>query len=505
MIGTRDISALGIAAHARAEPGRAAIVARDRRVTFAELDAGANRAARALQRLGVGSGDRVALALRNGPEFFEAANGAARLDAEVVSAGWRLKTDELAYLVADSGARVVVAEPDARETTAQLGVRALHLGGEYEAAIAGEEAGPIEGVDEPAPIRFRYYTSGTTGRPKAVERSRSSVERYIQTMLAYPPMEGLTGPGETHLVCGPLYHTGPCAFANYASLLGHTIVLLNRFDAEACLTAIERERVAWTHMVPINFVRILSLPHHVVRRYDLSSLRKVLHAAAPCPPSVKRAIMNVFPPGVVWEYYGMTEGFATIISPDEWLRKPGSVGRPMPGVELKILAEDGTEMPRNETGLVYLSSPRGRFTYAGAPEKTAEAWHGELFTVGDMGYLDDDGYLFLTDRKQDLIITGGANVYPAEVESVLHAHPAVADAAVIGVPDDEWGESVRAIVETRGSVTADELIAFCRDRLANYKCPRAIELVDALPRDENGKVRKRELREPYWAGRTTRI
>jgi long-chain acyl-CoA synthetase len=207
----------------------------------------------------------------------------------------------------------------------------------------------------------------------------------------------------------------------------------------------------------------------------------------------------------VWEYYGMTEGFATIVSPEEWNAKPGSVGQPMPGVELKILDANGREAGPGEVGVIFVSSPRGRFEYAGAPEKTSSAWRGELFTVGDMGYVDADGYLFLTDRMQDLIISGGANVYPAEVESVLLQHPAVADAAVIGVPDDEWGERVHAIIEPRAALTPDEVIAFAREHLAHYKCPRSVALVDALPRDENGKVRKRELREPYWAGRNARI
>jgi long-chain acyl-CoA synthetase len=259
-------------------------------------------------------------------------------------------------------------------------------------------------------------------------------------------------------------------------------------------------------MVPINFVRILQLGEAALTAFNPSSIKKILHAAAPCPPDVKRRIMEFFPLGVVWEYYGMTEGFATIISPEEWLKKPGSVGRAAPGVAVKILDDAGREMKPGETGLVYVAPANAtRFAYAGAPEKTAEAWRGDLFTVGDMGYLDTDGYLFLTDRKQDMIITGGANVYPAEVEATLHGHPAVGDVAVIGVPDDEWGEVVKAIVEPRVPVTETELIQFCRDHLAHYKCPRTVDLVETLARDENGKVRKRELRERYWAGRPTRI
>jgi len=499
-----DTRTIGIAAHARARPDAVALVAGSARLTYPELDARVNRAARALQHFGVTAGDRIAIALRNRIEFFEVASAAARLDCEVVPVPWRSKRDEVAYLVEDSRARILVAEDDARETTATLPNAALHVGAEYEAALAAEVDEPV-GEDGPAPVRFRYYTSGTTGRPKAVDRARPDVDTYLRGILTYPPMAGLTDPGEVHLVCGPLYHTAPCAFANYALLLGHTVVVMERFDAEECLQLIDRERVTWTHMVPINFVRILQLGDEKRDRYDVASIRKVLHAAAPCPVHVKRAIMEVFPPNTVWEYYGMTEGFATIVSPQEWARKPGTVGRPMPGVELKILDVDGRELPPGEAGVIHVSSPRGRFEYAGAPEKTSEAWRGDLFTVGDMGYLDGDGYLFLTDRMQDLIISGGANVYPAEVEALLLQHDAVADVAVIGIPDDEWGERVHAIVEPRTPVTPDDLIAFAREHLAHYKCPRSVELVERLPRDENGKVRKRELREPYWAGRDARI
>jgi long-chain acyl-CoA synthetase len=236
-------------------------------------------------------------------------------------------------------------------------------------------------------------------------------------------------------------------------------------------------------------------------------MRRILHAAAPCPVDVKLRIMDeVFPGDVVWEYYGMTEGLGTYIKADEYRRKPGSVGRAAPTITLKILDEEGKELPHGEVGLVYVSPLGGvPFEYAGAPEKTAAAYKGELFTVGDMGYLDEDGYLFLTDRKIDMIITGGANVYPAEVEGVLFGHPAVGDVVVIGVPDDEWGEAVKAIVEPREPVSADEIIAWSRERLAHYKCPRTVDFIESMPRDENGKVRKRELRDRYWAGRARKI
>lgn len=461
------------------------------------------RVAGALRRAGVGPGDRVAVALRNRVEFYEAVFGAARVGAQVVPVSWRFKADEVRYMVEDSRARLVVAEEDARATTE--GLPALHLGGEYERALGGEGVPSGEAFVDVAPA-IRFYTSGTTGRPKAVERPGDAEDRYLESVLASLSFFGVRGEDQVHLVCGPLYHTAPLAFSVNALLLGQTVVLPPRFDPQGTLRLIEAERVTWSMMVPIHFVRILALPEAVRTEYDLSSIRRILHAAAPCPPEVKRAIMDVFPAGAVWEFYGTTEGRATLISPEEWLRRPGSVGRAIPGVTVAVLDDDGRALPPGEVGLVYISPAGGvRFRYANAPEKTAAAWRGDLFTVGDMGYLDEDGYLFLTDRRQDVIISGGANVYPAEVEAVLHRHPAVADVAVIGVPDEEWGESVKAIVEPRAPVEPEELIRFAREHLAHYKCPRSVDLVNVLPRDPNGKISKRALREPYSSARMRRL
>lgn len=494
----------GVAAVARADPGRIALVQGQDRRTYAELDARANNAARALARAGVGPGDALAVALRNRIAFFEATTAAARLGADVVPVSWRFKQDEMRYMIEDSCAKVTLCEEDAPVDGPQV-----WRPGAWEAAATEGDGAGLPGAPDPAPVVFRYYTSGTTGRPKAVERPRpASPQRWIEGILTYARAYGILDADDdgVHLVVGPLSHTAPCAMAHWALALGHAVVVMERFDAGECLSLIERERVTWTHMVPINFVRILALPEDVRERSDLSSVRRILHAAAPCPVEVKRRIMDVFPPGAVREYYGMTEGLATIVSAEEWLRKPGTVGRAAPGLEVRILDEEGCALQPGEVGLVYVSPVGGvKFSYAGAPEKTAQAWRGDLFTVGDMGYLDADGYLFLVDRKIDLIISGGANVYPAEVEAALYSHPAVADVAVIGVPDEEWGERVHAIVEPRAPVTSDEIIAFCRDRLAHFKCPRSVELIDAMPRDDNGKVRKRELRERHWAGRERKI
>jgi long-chain acyl-CoA synthetase len=493
------MTSFGLEPHVRAHPDKTAIVCDRQRVTFAEFDRRVNRAAGAFRKAGISNGDRVACALRNGIPFFETVFGAARAGAEIVPVSWRAKADEVSYLIEDSRAGLLVAEEGM-----QASVPVITAGAMYEDALAAESDEPPVGAPAMAPPVIRFYTSGTTGRPKSVEHPRGDLASYLAFAEGHLGLFEVAAEDEIHLCCGPLYHSAPLGFSDYALIAGQTVVLMEHFDAEEVLRLIDREKVTWSMMVPIHFIRILALPPEVRARYDLGSMKRILHAAAPCPPHVKRAIIDLFPGDVVWEFYGMTEARVTLITADEWLRKPGSVGRPMPGTDIVILDEEGNEQPSGETGIIYVRTG-ARFEYGRDPDKTAQAWRGDYFTVGDMGYLDDDGYLFLTDRHQDMIISGGSNVYPAEVEAVLHRHPAVADVAVIGVPDDEWGEAVRAIVEPRGELDPDELMAFCRENLAHYKCPRTVDVVGRLPREPNGKIRKRDLRAPYWEGRQSRI
>jgi long-chain acyl-CoA synthetase len=304
-----------------------------------------------------------------------------------------------------------------------------------------------------------------------------------------------------HLLVGPSYHSGPLFWAQMHLAFGATVVVMRKWDAAEALALIERFRVTNAHMVPANFTRILELPADVRARPDLSSLKIVAHAAAPCPVPVKRAFMDFVGTDKVWEYFGASEGGGTVISPQEWLEHPGSVGKPFPGNEFVVLDDDGNELPAGEVGTIYTRPAESSFRYHNDDDKTAAAHRGGFFTVGDAGYFDADGYLFLTDRKSDMVISGGVNIYPREVEDALLRHPDVVDCAVLGVPDDRWGEVLLAVVQRRvgASLDKDGVVAWVREKLADYKRPRIVEFVDEVPRDPNGKVRKPKLREAWLA------
>jgi len=317
------------------------------------------------------------------------------------------------------------------------------------------------------------------------------------------------GADNVHLVGSPLYHTAVLLFAGSSLHFGHTVVLMDKWTPEAALEQIARHRVTTTHMVPTQFHRLLALAEKIRRRYDLSSLRHVIHAAAPCPVDVKRRMLAWWGP-VIHEYYAASEGGGTLVTPEEWLRYPGTVGRAWPGAEIRILDDAGNPKPAGEPGTVYMALGVQDFEYHGDREKTAASRREGFFTVGDIGYVNEDGYLFLCDRKTDMIISGGVNIYPAEIEAVLLAHPKVEDVAVFGIPDGEWGEEVKAVVQPApgvesGPALSAELLAFSAEHLAKYKCPRSVDFMAELPRDPNGKLFKRKLRDPYWQGRERAI
>jgi len=488
-------------------PDRQAVVSAFGSRTFAELDARANQLARALRRRGLAPGDAVALICGNAPAFVETVVATQRAGLRLTPVNWHLTAGEAAYIVADCEARALVAErgvdaafeqppPPSCGVVLATGTGPDRPGTEdYEEALERESPDDLE--DAVAGTTM-LYTSGTTGRPKGVHRDAS-----VPSILAENRYGYREGEGDVHLCTGPLYHAAPLAFSLAIPLaLGVGVVLMERFEPVEALALVERHRVTHSHMVPTMFHRLLSLPDEVRARYDLSSLRHVLHGAAPCPVTMKQRLIEWLGP-IVWEYYAATEGVGSFVDPATWLAHPGTVGRPMTEGQVIVADDEGRPLPVGETGLVFLRAPAlGRFDYFKDPEKTAASYRGDYFTLGDVGHFDDDGFLYLTDRSSNVVISGGVNIYPAEVDAVLLEHPAVADAATIGVPDEEWGERLLAVVQPRAGVEgtphlAAELIEHCRRHLARFKCPREVDFTDQLPRQDNGKLYKRLLRERY--------
>ncbi|MEO6090941.1 MAG: acyl-CoA synthetase [Umezawaea sp.] len=497
---------------AAAEPDRCALVAPDgRETTYRDLAATADRYGRGFQAMGLEPGDSIVLMLPNSAELVAVYFAALQTGLYVVMVNWHLVGPEVAYLVQDSGAKAFVAHERFAAVAVDAAARA-DLPAEAHFAV-GDVPGfqPLSRLGEGEPVGRpdvrtagspMLYTSGTTGRPKGVRRPLTGADPDV-----VPPSAawffGIFGikpfDGHVHLCGSPLYHTAVLNFVVISIQLGHTAVLMDHWDPEEMLRLIERHRVTHSHMVPTQFHRLLALPDEVRSRYDLSSLRAMIHGAAPCPNEVKRRMLDWWGP-VVIEYYAATEGGGTAISAEEWLRKPGSVGLPWPSSVVQVFDENGTELPAGEQGLVYMRMGTATFEYHKDAEKTRTARLGNLFTLGDIGYLDEDGYLFLCDRKSDLIISGGVNIYPAEIEGELACHPKVADVAVFGVPHPDWGEQIKAVVQpvVPGEEFTEDLLAFAAERLAKFKLPRTVDYVEELPRDPNGKLYKRRLRDPYW-------
>jgi fatty-acyl-CoA synthase len=516
-----------VAVHAEKDPDRAAIIIGngDSVETFGELELRSRRLARLLRDRGIGRGGCVAALLDNAdPWFHDLFWACHRTGLFFTPINWHLQEAEVRYIVDNSDADALFASAHFADLAARVAPRCPKL------RVRIATTRPIEGfellggaladvaedpaLDDQREGSLMLYSSGTTGMPKGVRRALPDVPAgdpliamFAQGMMG---MFGITGE-DRYLCPAPLYHAAPIVFSTSHTRIGASVVVLPRFDPELALRAIQDQRVTTSQWVPTHFRKLLQLPEEVRGSFDLSSLRVAIHAAAPCPIPVKQAMIDWWGDAIV-EYYGGTEGGGTLIRAQEWLRKPGSVGRHWAGGRVWILDEEGNEVTRpNVEGAVFFEAPAtGRFSYYKDDAKTEETYRGSLFTIGDIGYLDEDGYLFLTDRQSNMIISGGVNIYPQETENHLIVHPKVDDVAVIGVPNEEMGEEVKAVViPAAGAVPGPdlerELIEHCRAGIAHYKCPRTIDFVEELPRTETGKMAKRKLRDRYWQGHAGRL
>jgi len=508
---------IGPAANAQNYPDKLAVVFRNRRYTWRQWNARMNQLAHLLRALGLRQGDKVAVLLNNSNESLEVTAGVSKVGMIAVPLNYRLTPDEITYIVGNADAKAFVFGSEFTERVRAVQDRLpgvpranfVVVGDEpvgdfglYEGLLASQPTTEPEG-EGTLGLSAMIYTSGTTGRPKGVSRRGNPTDpKLIMAIL-----QGFNlAPGEIHLVCAPLYHSAPLLGAALTIVLGGTLVIMPKFDPEEFLRLVQDEKVTSTMTVPTIMKRLVSLPEEIRRSYDVSSMRSMVFGAAPCPMETKRAIAEYFGE-CLYEYYGSTDaGLSTILPPHEQFTKVGSCGRLLDGHDIKIFDDAGHELPAGQVGDVYITNSLVEgMEYYKDPEKTRKAFRGRYMTVGDMGYLDADKYLYLVDRKIDMVISGGVNIYPAEIEATLHEHPAVLDVAVIGVPNEEWGEELKAIVQLKpgAHTSAEELIVFCTQRLADYKRPRSIDLVDELPRNPSGKLLKREIRSRYWndAGR----
>jgi len=499
-------------AKANTDPRGIAVDDGERQRTWADLAERSTRVARLLRdEFGLRPDDHAALFMQNRVEFVEIVLGAIEAGVWLTPINWHLQADEIAYIVEDSGARVVFADPAHATVARQSAATVVVTGDKLDRALATASAEPLP-LDGPAGGTM-VYTSGTTGRPKGVKRARAaSLGAALDSIRAYGGTLGLDGNGP-HLVTGPLYHAAPGLFAVYDLVNGAPLVVMPRWDAAHALRLIETHRIRHTHLVPTMFVRLLGLDTEERSRADVSSLRLVLHGAAPVAPEVKRRMIDWWGPILV-EYWGASEcGVCTLADSTAWLAHPGTVGRALPHCEVFAVDDTGKRLPASKVGLLYCRHKQLAtvFEYHRDPEKTARAYlEPGVFTIGDIGRVDTDGWVYLTDRLSHMIISGGVNIYPAEVEQVLQRHPAVHDVCVFGIPDDEWGESVKAAVELaegwHASPTLEaDLLDFARTHLAAYKVPRSIDFEAHLPRHPTGKLHVRELRNRYWKSRARAI
>jgi long-chain acyl-CoA synthetase len=510
---------------AQQHPDRVAVIDADQQTYRAgELLARVNQLSHGLQALGLQRGDSIAAMLPNSVDALELYLAMQQVGLYLTPINYHLVGPEIAYILQDCEAKAFFVHARyaevCRHAVEETGFPAdrVFTVGSLDGFRTVQSLRAGQPTDLPAERSLGIvmnYTSGTTGRPKGVRRAlpQTPIEETDLGGALYGYGVSRSETDNVHLLACPWYHTAPMVMVSPSIHMGHPVVIMDRFQPQEALALIDQHRVTITHLVPTQFVRLLAVPEEERRRYDVSSLRHVIHGAAPCAPEVKRRMIEWFGP-VIDEYYASTEGVGgTIIFSEEWLTKPGSVGKARNDNVIVVMDDDGQILPPNQVGTIYSRNMnRQGFEYYKDPQKTEQSKRGEFRTVGDVGYLDEDGYLFLSDRKADMIISGGVNIYPAEIESVLITHPRVADVAVFGIPNAEWGEEVKAVIELLPDQRSDpedqvrtELLDFLQGRIARYKLPRTIDFMDALPRDPNGKLYKRRLRDPYWAGQQRAI
>ena len=516
------LSGMALAFHAQQRPDNMAVISNYGERTFAELNARANQLVRVLRQAGLKPDDGVAMLLVNRPEFLEVYFACQRAGFRVTPINWHLTGDNACYVVGNCQAKAFVADVQCAAQASHALVEngaglkiSLAVGGHIDGFDAYDEvvSRQIDGnIENPEIGSHMLYTSGTTGRPKGVFRKRvRTAAGYSQTVTRAQSAASFNPDSDCTLCTGPAYHAAPLAFNIAAPIAkGVGVVLMDKWDAEETLRLIEKHKITHTHMVATMFHRLLALPKDIREKYDLSSMRFTIHGAAPCPVHVKHGMMDWFGP-VIYEYYAATEGGGGFfVGPDEWLQRPGTVGKAPQDADNKICDDAGHEVETGEIGTIYFKAPEIRFEYFKDEKKTADSYMGDYFTLGDMGYFDPDGYLFLTGRSAETIISGGVNIYPQEADDVLLKHPAIADVCTVGIPNEEWGEEVKSIVQLEPDVDASselvkELIDFVRKNLPAFKAPKTIDFVDNLPRLPSGKIQRRVVRAPFWAGREKQI
>lgn len=507
-----------VAMHARRMPDRLAVLSPSGTLTWNDFNAQANQLVRALRARGLQSGDGVTLLAHNGPEFAVTWAATQRAGMRLTAVNWHQSPELVAYVVDNSDARALIASgrfaAGATEAVAKsdkLLAKIAFAGAiegfeDWSSTLAAESGDDIEDGE---PGSTMLYTSGTTGRPKGVYRRTRPVVSQLTAVCNETAQ--WNSASDISLITGPLYHAAPLGI-NFVIPInaGVTALLMDKWDAEETLRLIQQYRATHTHVVPTMMHRMLQLPEATRRKYDVSSMRWIIHGAAPCPVHVKKAMMDWFGP-VLYEYYSSTEGGGVFVRPHDWLKKPGTVGKPVPGVEIRLLDTEGNPVEQGQEGLIYVKAPvTGRFEYYKEQGKTDASYRGDWFTLGDMGRLDEDGDLFLTGRTAELIISGGVNIYPVEIDEILIRHPLIADAAVVGVPNEDWGEEIKAVVELKPGIaptpeTTQSILDFAKDHLPGFQRPRTIDYVETLPRNAAGKVLRAQVRAPYWAGRSKSI